>query len=54
MALAKQHTTKIIERIPIIIKGMLENPQAFCGVAQCSAVWRSVARRDEANYPLLE
>ena len=40
--------------IPIIIKGMLENPQAFCGVAQCSAVWRSVARRDEANYPLLE
>jgi hypothetical protein len=47
------------KRIPIIIKGMLENPQAFCGVAECSAVWRGVARcgevwRDEANYPLLE
>jgi hypothetical protein len=40
--------------IPIIIKGMLENPQDFCGVARCGAVWRSVARRDEANYPLLE
>jgi hypothetical protein len=29
MALAKQHTAKIIERIPIIIKGILENPQAL-------------------------
>jgi hypothetical protein len=49
MALAKQHITKIIEWIPIIIKGMLENPQAFCGVARSGG-----ARRDEANYPLLE
>jgi hypothetical protein len=33
MALAKQHITKIIERIPTIIKGILENSQAFYGVA---------------------
>jgi hypothetical protein len=38
--------------IPIIIKGMLENPQAFVvwhSEAPCGEVWR-----DEANYPLLE
>jgi hypothetical protein len=49
MALAKQHITKIIEWIPIIIKGMLENPQVFCGVAGCDET-----RRGEANYPLVE
>jgi hypothetical protein len=40
MALAKQHITKIIERIPITIKGMLENSQAFYGVAGCGGTRR--------------
>jgi hypothetical protein len=40
------------KRIPIIIKGMLENPQVFVvwqSVARCCEVWRDETRRGELS-----